>query len=130
MRKSTKGWHFLVTWKDGTESLVDMTGVKKSHLAEYAKPRSSEAELALAWQVPHTLRQSNGIVSAVKACMLNKAHKYGIEIPGNVEKMLSRKACTMLALPLKFLRKDRRHHLDLDGQKPQDIILGCKIGLH
>jgi hypothetical protein len=36
---------------------------------------------AFAWWVPHTLRSRNTILSAVKARVRKKTHKYGIEVP-------------------------------------------------
>jgi hypothetical protein len=38
-------------------------------------------EPAFAWWVPDTLRRRNAILSAVKARVRKKTHKYGIEVP-------------------------------------------------
>jgi hypothetical protein len=53
-------------------------------LAEFAKARGIADEPAFAWWVPHTLRRRNAILSAVKARVRKKTHKYGIEIPKNM----------------------------------------------
>jgi hypothetical protein len=83
-RKTTQGWSFLVNWKDGTESWVKLAELQDSYpieLAEFAKARSIADEPAFAWWVPHNLRRRNAILSAVKARVRRKTHKYGIEIP-------------------------------------------------
>jgi hypothetical protein len=49
--------------------------------AEFAKARDIADEPAFAWWVPHTLRRRNAILSAVKARVRKKTHKYGIEVP-------------------------------------------------
>lgn len=88
LRKTTKGWNFLVSWKDGTESWASLFDLKDSYpveLAEFAKARGIQNEPAFAWWVPHTLRRRNAILSAVKARFKKKTHKYGIEIPTSVE---------------------------------------------
>ena len=88
LRKTTKGWDFLVAWKDGTETWVKLTDLKESYpveVAEYVKARGLQAEPAFAWWVNHTIRRRNAILSAVKSRMLKKTHKYGIEIPTSIE---------------------------------------------
>ena len=88
LRKTTQGWDLLVRWRDGTESWVKLSDMKESYpveVAEYAKARDIQSEPAFAWWVSNTLRRRNAILSAVKARMSKKTHKYGIEIPRNVE---------------------------------------------
>jgi hypothetical protein len=87
LRKTTQGWGFLVSWKDGTESWVKHAELKDSYpieLAEFTKARGIANEPAFAWWVPHTLRRSNAILSSVKARVGKKTHKYGIEVPTSV----------------------------------------------
>jgi hypothetical protein len=58
LRKTTQGWSFLVSWKDGTESWVKLAELKDSYpmeLAEFAKARSIADEPAFAWWVPGPL---------------------------------------------------------------------------
>jgi hypothetical protein len=84
LRKTTHGWSFLANWRDGTESWVKLAELKDSYpieLAECAKARGLADEPAFAWWVPHTRRRRNAILSAVKARVRKKTHKYGIEIP-------------------------------------------------
>ena len=87
-RKTTKGWDLLVEWKDGTQSWVKLSELKESHpieLAEFAKARGLQNEPAFAWWVNYILKKRNAILSAVKARVKKKTHKYGIEIPRNLE---------------------------------------------
>jgi hypothetical protein len=59
LRKTTQGWSFLVSWKDGTESWVKLAELKDYYpieLAEFAKARGLADDPAFAWWVPHTLR--------------------------------------------------------------------------
>ena len=84
LRKTTQGWSFLVRWKDGTESWVKLVELKDSYAVEvavFAKSRSLVSEPAFALWVPHTIRRWNAILSALKARLKKKIHKYGIEIP-------------------------------------------------
>ena len=88
LRKTTKGWEFLVAWKDGTESWAKLSDMKESYpveVAEYARARGIDNEPAFAWWVPNTIRRRNAILSAVKARMKKKTHKYGIEVPRSIE---------------------------------------------
>jgi hypothetical protein len=73
--------------KNGTESWVKLTELKDSYpieLVEFAKARGIADEPAFAWWVPHTLRRRNAILSAVKARVRKKIHRYGIEVPKNM----------------------------------------------
>ena len=69
-RITTKGWSFLVNWKDGTQSWIPLKDIKESYpieVAEFAKSRGIEGEPAFAWWVPFTLKKRDKIVSAVVA---------------------------------------------------------------
>jgi hypothetical protein len=84
LRKTTQGWSLLVNWKDGAESWAKLAELKDSYpidLAEFVKARGIADEPAFAWWVPHTMRRRNAILSAVKARVRKKTHKYGIEVP-------------------------------------------------
>ena len=88
LRKTTQGWDILISWKDGSESWAKLSEMKESYpieTAEFAKARGIDSEPAFAWWVPHTLRKRKAILSAVKASMKKRTHKYGIEIPTSVE---------------------------------------------
>lgn len=88
LRKTTQGWDLLVSWKDGTESWARLAELKDSYpveVAEFAKARGIQHEPAFAWWVPNTIRRRSAILSAVKARMRKKSHKYGIEIPNSIQ---------------------------------------------
>ena len=65
-----------------------MKRVKDSHpveLAEYARARGVADEPAFAWLVPHTLRKRDVILLKLTTRLPKTTHKYGIEIPRDVE---------------------------------------------
>ena len=88
MRKTTTGWSLLVRWRDQTETWVKLKDLKDSHpveLAEFAKARSIDDEAAFAWWVPYTLRKRDVIISSIRKRLRKTTHKYGIEIPRDLE---------------------------------------------
>ena len=88
LRKTTKGWWFLVKWKDQSESwmrLADMKELYPIETAEFAISRGVDDEPAFAWWVQHTLRKRDAIVSVLRMRMRQTKHKYRIEIPTSVE---------------------------------------------
>jgi hypothetical protein len=87
-KKSTAGWKLLVKWKDGSETWVPLKDLKESHpieVSEFAKARGIDDEPAFAWWVPYTLRKRDIIISAIKTRIRKTTHKYGIEIPNNIQ---------------------------------------------
>jgi hypothetical protein len=75
LSKTTQGWRFLVSWKDGTESWVKLAELKNSYpieLVEFAKALGIADDPTFVWWVPHTLRRRNAILSAVKARVRNQ----------------------------------------------------------
>jgi hypothetical protein len=88
IRKSTQGWKLLVLWKDGSEQWIPLKILKESHpveVAEFAVSRGIDAEPAFCWWTPYTLRKRDRIISAVKSRIAKTSHKYGVEIPNNIE---------------------------------------------
>ena len=87
-RLTTKGWSFLVNWKDGRQSWIPLKDIKESNpieIAEYVTSRSIQKEPAFAWWVPYTLKKRDRIISAVRNKVKQQSHKYGIEIPRSVQ---------------------------------------------
>ena len=61
-RKTTKGWHLCVQWRDGSTSWERLADLKESNpvdVAEFAKSRCIDHEPAFAWWVPYTLKKRN-----------------------------------------------------------------------
>jgi hypothetical protein len=88
MRKTTVGWKLLVQWADDSESWIALKDMKEAHpveLAEFAKAREIADEPAFAWWVPYTMRKRDIILSKIKARIRKTTHKYGVEIPTNIE---------------------------------------------
>ena len=87
-RITTKGWHFLVSWKDGQQSWLPLSEIKESYpveVAEYVTAHDLVSEPAFAWWVPYTLKKRDQIIMAVNARVKKKTHKFGIELPRSVE---------------------------------------------
>ena len=69
LKKTTKGWHMCVNWKDGTSTWERLADLKESNpieLAEYAVAQDIAHQPVFAWWVPFTLKKRQSIISAVK----------------------------------------------------------------
>ena len=67
-RKTTKGWHLCVKWRDGTTLWERLTSLKESNpvdVAEFAIARGTDVEPAFAWWIPHVMKKRNRIIAAV-----------------------------------------------------------------
>jgi hypothetical protein len=87
LRKTTVGWKFLVEYSDGSkkwEWLKDLKEVYPVDIAEYVAARDLISEAAFEWWCPYTLSKKQSIIAAVKARAKKKTHKYGIEIPKDI----------------------------------------------
>ena len=90
-RRTTIGWKLLCKWKDSSTSWVPLKDIKESYpiqVAEYSINNKLSEEPAFAWWVRHVLRKRDRIIKKVKSSYLRKTHKYGIEIPKNVEQAI------------------------------------------
>ncbi len=86
-KKTTKGWHILVEWRDGSmdwHRLADIKNAYPVQLAEYAIANRIEDEPAFKWWVRKTLRRKERIIGKVKSKYWRSTHKFGIEIPKSV----------------------------------------------
>lgn len=86
-KRTTKGWRFLIEWKDGTSSWIKMKELKESNpveLAEYAIANKLSTMPAFIWWVPHTIRKRDRIIKKVKTKYWKRTHKYGIELPKSI----------------------------------------------
>jgi hypothetical protein len=84
IRKTTKGWHLCVEWKDGTPSWERLTDLKESNpveVAEYAATKNLHDEPTFAWWVPHFLKKRNRIIATVTKRYHKRTHKFGIQVP-------------------------------------------------
>ena len=129
LRKTTKGWELLIKWKDKSKAWIKLADMKEAHpvkTAEYARARGISNEPAFAWCVPYTLWKREVILAAVKNQIRRTTHKYGVEIPRDVEHaykltqeveipyggIQSRKKCTMSEWLLRYLMKEYMCHTD------------------
>jgi hypothetical protein len=83
-RKTTKGLHLCVEWKDGTTSWERLADLKESNpveVAEYAATKSLLDTPAFIWWAPHVLQKRARIIAAVTKRYHKRTHKFGIEVP-------------------------------------------------
>ena len=69
LRRSTKGWHLCIKWKDGSTSWERLADVK---------------EPAFEWWVSHFLKKRDRIITAVAKQYHKITHKFGIRVPKSV----------------------------------------------
>jgi hypothetical protein len=84
IRKTTKGWHLCVEWKNGTTSWERLADLKESNpveVAEYAATKNLHDEPAFVWWLPHVLKKQNRIIAAVTKMYHKRTHKFGIQVP-------------------------------------------------
>ena len=62
-------------------NLADMKEAHPAETAEYARAKGISNEPAFAWWVAYTLRKREVILAVVKNRIRRTTHKYGIEIP-------------------------------------------------
>lgn len=87
-KKTTRGWEFLVTFKDGTTmwtKLVDLMREYPLQVAEYAVANKIDHEPAFTWWVPRALREAKRIIRKVKSKYWSRNYKFGLELPKNIE---------------------------------------------
>jgi len=80
-KKNTRGWKFMVEWKDGAVGWVPLKDLKESdplELAEYAMANNLEEEPAFHWWVRDTLKKHGRIISKIKTNYWCYTHKFGI----------------------------------------------------
>jgi hypothetical protein len=86
VRKTTKGWHFCVEWKDGTtswERLVDLKEINTVEVAKYDAAKSLLDTPAFFWWDPHVLKKRTRSIAAVTKRYHKRTHKFGIEVPNS-----------------------------------------------
>jgi hypothetical protein len=84
VRKTTKGWHLCVEWKDVTtswERLSDIKEINPVEVAEYAATKSLLDTPAFVWWAPNVLKKRTRIIAAVTKRYHKRTHKFGIEVP-------------------------------------------------
>jgi hypothetical protein len=90
-KRTTKGWRFLVEWKDGLTSWVPLVDMKESYpleVADYVTANNIANEPAFRWWVPFVLKKRERILRKVKTKYWSTSHKYGLELPKSVSHAL------------------------------------------
>ena len=106
---TTRGWHLLVQWKDGTVSWEKLADIKASNpveVAEYAVANRLVEEPAFKWWVPHVIKRRNRIISKVKSRYWKTTHKFGIRLPKSVQEALEIDRMTNTDLWRKAINKE------------------------
>ena len=91
-KHTTKGWKLCVTWKDGSSSWEPLKDLKESNpvqVSEYALINKISDEPAFIWWVKEVLRRRDRILSKVKSRYWKRTHKFGIELPKNVDEAMA-----------------------------------------
>ena len=91
-KKTTKGVHLCVQWKDGSTSWERLADLKESYpieVAEFAVSRGLDQQPAFAWWVSAVLRKRNRIIAAVNNRFVKKDFMFGIQVPRNVTEAIA-----------------------------------------
>jgi hypothetical protein len=84
VRKTTKGWHLCVEWKDGTTRWERLSDIKESNpveVAEYSAAKSLLDTPDFVWWAPHFLKKRTRLIADVTKRYHTRTHKFGIEVP-------------------------------------------------
>ena len=87
-KKTTRGWHILIEWRDGSMDWHRLVDIKDSYpvqLAEYAVANKINHEPAFKWWVEKILKRKKRMINKVKSKYWRNTHKFGIEIPKSVK---------------------------------------------
>ena len=106
---TTRGWHLLVQWKDGTVSWEKLANIKASNpieVVEYTVTNWLVKEPAFKWWVLHVIKRRNRIISKVKSRYWKTTHKFGIHLPKSVEEALKIDRMTNTDLWRKVINKE------------------------
>ena len=130
-KKTTRGWHLLVEWKDGSMDWVSLKSLKQSNpveLAEYALANRIDEEPVFKWWVKTTLRRRDRIISKVKSKYWRTSHKFGIRIPKTVDEALRLDRETGTDLWTKAIEKEMKNvrisFTKLEGVTPEEMRKG------
>ncbi len=114
-----------ILWRDGTTSWEHLQNLKESNpiqVAEYAVANKLVEEAAFAWWVPHVLQRRERIIGAINSRYHKHTHKFGIEIPKTVKRVLEIDKETGTDFWEKAILKEMKHvqpafHVLEDGEK-------------
>ena len=90
-KRTTRGWEFLVQWKDGSTDWIPLSVLKETNileLSEYAIKNHLQEEPAFAWWLPTILKRKKRIVAKMKSKYWKTNEKFGITLPHSVEEAL------------------------------------------
>jgi hypothetical protein len=71
------------------EALKDMKEIYPTQVADFAVAQKIADLPAFWWWVPQALKRRESIINAIKTCFKKKTHKYGIQVPQNMDQLLA-----------------------------------------
>ena len=87
-KRTTKGWHQCVQWKNGSTSWERLSNLKESYpikVAKYVNVQGITDKPAFTWWVHHILKSRDHIVATVNKHYHKWTHKFGFEIPKTIK---------------------------------------------
>jgi hypothetical protein len=130
-KKTTKGWEFLVEWKDGSSSWVPLRELKETNpveLAEYAVANQIDTEPALAWWVNTVLKKRERIIQKLQKKYWRTEYKFGVRVPKTVDEALQLDKMTGTNHWEKALKKEMTKvsvaYKPKEGVTPEDVRSG------
>jgi hypothetical protein len=84
VRKTTKGWHLCVEYKDGTtcwDRLTDLREINTVEVAEYAVSKNLYDVHDFVRWVPYVRKKRIHVIADVTNIYHKLTHKFGIEVP-------------------------------------------------
>ena len=136
-KRTTRGWHLCVQWKDGSTSWESLKDLKESNpiqVAEYAVLNKIDKEPAFNWWVHYTLKKRDRIIKTARARLSKKNEKFGIEIPTTVKRALEIDAETGTTFWTDAIKKEMKtvgiafEVMEESAEKPiGHTFVNCKI---
>ena len=113
MRRTTKGWMFLIRWKDGSSNWIPLKDLKESNpieVAEYATAHKIVEEPAFAWWAKEVLRKRRRILSKLgKSKYWRTTEKFGIKVPKTVDEAMRLDKENGNTLWMDAIQKEMKH---------------------
>ena len=130
-KRTTRGWKFLVEWKDGSLDWIPLKDLKESfpiQVAEYALANELEEQPAFKWWVHKVLRRRDRMISKVKSKYWRTTHKFGIRIPKTVDEAYRIDRETGTDFWTKAIEKEMKNvrvaFQSLEGVSPEEMKKG------
>ncbi|MGH7974682.1 MAG: reverse transcriptase domain-containing protein, partial [bacterium] len=111
-RTTIKGWTLTILWKDGSTTSEPLRNLKESNpveVAEYAVANKIADGPAFAWWINDVIRKRDRIISKIRSRYWKRTHKFGIQVPRNVDEALQIDKETGTDLWYKAIQKEMKN---------------------